>query len=66
MPRDPTFPISEHPLTTSQRYSPELKERAIAMRDQREKEFDEYVTQLKEISKSKKNSAYPSNVHLIW
>lgn len=36
------------------------------MREQREKEFDEYVTQLKEISKSNKNSAYPFHSRPIW
>lgn len=36
------------------RYNPELQKRALATRDQRQKEFDDFVMQLREASKSEK------------
>ncbi|KAI5922326.1 CBP4-domain-containing protein [Camillea tinctor] len=37
-----------------QRYSPELKKKSLERRYERQKEFDDFVTQLKEYSKSDK------------
>ena len=36
------------------RYSPELQKKALASREQRQKDFDGFVTQLKDLSKSDK------------
>lgn len=35
-----------------QRYNPDLKKRALANREQRQQDFDNFVTKLKEYSKS--------------
>ena len=43
---------------TSQAYSPELQKKALANREQRQKDFDGFVTQLKDLSKSEKPSKY--------
>lgn len=39
-----------------QRYSPELQKKALAGREQRQKDFDAFVGQLKEASRSDKPS----------
>jgi len=39
-----------------QRYSPELKKRSLEGRYERQKDFDDFVTKLKEYSKSDKPS----------
>ena len=41
-----------------QRYSPELQKKALAGREQRQKDFDAFVGQLKEASRSDKPSQY--------
>lgn len=41
-----------------QRYSPELQKKALAGREQRQKDFDAFVTQLKEASRSDKPSMF--------
>jgi hypothetical protein len=41
-----------------QRYSPELQKKALANREQRQKDFDGFVHQLKDLSKSDKPSEY--------
>jgi hypothetical protein len=43
-------------INVSQRYSPELQKKALASREQRQKDFDGFVTQLKDLSKSDKPS----------
>ena len=47
-----------------ERYSPELKQKSLEQRHQREKEFDDFVTRLKEQSKSDKNSTSPPSSSL--
>lgn len=41
-----------------QRYSPELKQKSLERRYEREKEFDDFVNKLKEYSKSDKSSKF--------
>jgi hypothetical protein len=41
-----------------QKYNPELQKRSLERRYERQKEFDDFVTKLKEYSKSDKPSAY--------
>ena len=41
-----------------QRYSPELQKKALAGREQRQKDFDAFVGQLKEAARSDKPSKY--------
>lgn len=41
-----------------QRYNPELKKRSLERRAERQQEFDDFVTKLKEYSKSDKPSEY--------
>lgn len=43
-------------INVLQRYSPELQKKALASREQRQKDFDGFVTQLKDLSKSDKPS----------
>jgi hypothetical protein len=43
----------------SQRYSPDLQKKALANREQRQEDFDKFVGQLKELSKSDKPSKSP-------
>jgi hypothetical protein len=43
-------------LTTAQRYNPDLQKRALETRESRQQEFDEFVMQLREMSKSDKPS----------
>jgi hypothetical protein len=43
-----------------QRYNPELQKRSLERRDERQQEFDDFVTKLKAQSKSNKPSAYRS------
>jgi hypothetical protein len=43
-------------INVSQRYSPELQKKALASREQRQKDFDGFVNQLKDLSKSDKPS----------
>lgn len=47
-----------NPLTLIQRYSPDLQKKALAGREQRQKDFDAFVGQLKEASKSDKPSKF--------
>lgn len=42
----------------SQAYSPELQKKALANREQRQKDFDGFVNQLKDLSKSEKPSKF--------
>jgi hypothetical protein len=41
-----------------QRYNPDLQKKALAGREQRQKDFDAFVGQLKEASRSDKPSKY--------
>lgn len=41
-----------------QKYNPELQKRSLERRYERQKEFDDFVTKLKEYSKSDKPSVY--------
>jgi hypothetical protein len=55
------FKVSRSPRAidasnASQRYSPELQKKALASREQRQKDFDGFVHQLKDLSKSDKPS----------
>ena len=45
----------------SQAYSPELQKKALANREQRQKDFDGFVNQLKDLSKSEKPSKCQSS-----
>ena len=47
-----------------QRYSPELQKKALAGREQRQKDFDAFVGQLKEASRSDKPSKCSFCSHL--
>jgi len=57
-----------------QRYNPELQKRSLERRFERQQEFDDFVTKLKEYSKSDKPSTYQSprtlwrtsNPVLVW
>jgi hypothetical protein len=46
----------------SQRYNPELQKKALAGRQQRQEDFDAFVMQLKEASKSDKPSKQLSDI----
>jgi hypothetical protein len=46
-------------LTVLQKYNPDLQKRALATREQRQQEFDGFVMQLREASKSDKPSMSP-------
>ena len=50
------------------RFSPEIRQRNLEQGDRREREFDEYVTKLKEWSKSDKSSTLSSILYtlLVW
>jgi hypothetical protein len=48
------------------RYSPELQKKSLEGRHERQKAFDDYVTQLKEFSKSDKPSTSPSSRAEVW
>jgi len=57
------FKVSRSPRANDvsnacQRYSPELQKKALASREQRQKDFDGFVHQLKDLSKSDKPSKY--------
>jgi len=43
-------------LNNYKAYSPELQKKALASREQRQKDFDGFVNQLKDLSKSDKPS----------
>lgn len=47
------------------RYSPELKKRSAEQGQRKEQEFDDYVTKLKEWSKSDKSSMFGSNSWML-
>jgi hypothetical protein len=47
-------------LHPSQRYNPELQAKSLAGREQRQKDFDAFVGQLKEASRSDKPSKFSS------
>lgn len=49
-----------------QRYNPELKKRSLEEGPRRAQEFDEYVTRLKDWSKSDKSSMLDSGYWLDW
>ena len=49
-------PRANDASNASQRYSPELQKKALATREQRQKDFDGFVHQLKDLSKSDKPS----------
>jgi hypothetical protein len=49
-------PRANEASNASQRYSPELQKKALASREQRQKDFDGFVHQLKDLSKSDKPS----------
>lgn len=42
-----------------ERYSPDLKKKSLERREERQQEFDYFVTKLKEYSKSDKSSTSP-------
>jgi hypothetical protein len=47
----------------AQRYNPELQKRSLENREQKQQDFDDFVCNLKEASKSKKPSTY--SIHRI-
>lgn len=47
------------------RYNPDLQKKSLANRDQRQKDFDEFVNKLKEHSKSDKSSMYPLSIRTL-
>lgn len=50
-----------------QRYNPELQKRSLQDREKRQEEFDNFVTKLKEYSKSNKPSTrFPPTPHPIF
>lgn len=49
-------PRASNAANASQRYSPDLQKKALANREQRQKDFDGFVHQLKDLSKSDKPS----------
>ena len=49
-------------LTLPQRYNPELQKRSLANRQERQQDFDNFVSKMKEYSKSSKPSM-PSHMH---
>jgi hypothetical protein len=53
-----TYAYSTIFLQSVQRYNPDLQKKALAGREQRQKDFDAFVGQLKELSKSDKPSEY--------
>lgn len=48
------------------RYNPDLQKKSLANREQRQKEFDVFVTKLKEQSKSDKSSMYTTESRGCW
>ncbi|KAI2084916.1 Assembly factor cbp4 [Ophidiomyces ophidiicola] len=47
------------------RFNPDLQKRNLENRDRRQKEFDDFVTQLKEYSKSDKPSPFSQNPNAV-
>lgn len=47
------------------RYNPDLQKKSLANREQRQREFDEFVTNLKAQSKSDKSSKYHQNLEML-
>ena len=50
--------VQPTPEELRERFNPDLKKRNLEKRAEREEEFDEFVTRLKEYSKSNKPSVY--------
>jgi hypothetical protein len=49
-----------------QKYNPELQKRSLERRVERQQEFDDFVTRLKEYSKSDKPSEYQTMPGDAW
>lgn len=51
-------PVTQRSLILLQRYNPDLQKRSLENRKERQEDFDKFVTNLKEYSKSDKPSKY--------